>query len=53
METYYIINKQTGYVVKSFSNELQARKFAETACKANNNTNFIVCVKFGGYFNEI
>lgn len=50
---YYVIQKSTGFPVKSFSTESKAREYATKSCERTNSQNFITCIYVGGMMEEI
>ena len=53
MKKFFVIKKIAGYAVKSFRDETSAISYAAQCCKANNNSNYMVCVYQGGRLVEI
>ncbi len=50
---FTVVKKSAGYGVKTFRSEAEARIFAQKCCESNNNTNYIVCIRTEGRFQEI
>lgn len=53
MKKFYVIKKSAGYAVKSLCEVTSAFSYAAQCCKANKNTDYMVCVYQGGVFVEI
>lgn len=53
MATFTVIKKTAGYGVKSFASEAAAKAYAAACCKANHNSDYIVCVYAGGIYQQI